>query len=84
MIVLHTEEEESQPDGMNYLNGAHPRSKTLPDVTIQANLQSWYNQQIPFSSIVKSGALVKKSDGTYGSSGGFTRGLKLFPCISCI
>ncbi|KIK66384.1 glycoside hydrolase family 18 protein [Collybiopsis luxurians FD-317 M1] len=39
-----------------------------------ANLQSWYGQQIPFSSIVASGALVKNSDGTYSGGGGFTEG----------
>ncbi|KAJ7741500.1 glycoside hydrolase [Mycena olivaceomarginata] len=40
----------------------------------QANLQSWWGQQIPFSSIVSSGALVKQADGTYGEGGGFTMG----------
>ncbi|KAJ7821146.1 glycoside hydrolase family 18 protein [Mycena olivaceomarginata] len=30
--------------------------------------------QIPFSSIVSSGALVKQADGTYGEGGGFTMG----------
>ncbi|KAK7057565.1 glycoside hydrolase family 18 protein [Favolaschia claudopus] len=40
----------------------------------QANLQSWWGQQIPFSNIVSSGALVKKSDGSYGEGGGFTMG----------
>ncbi|KAF7297934.1 Glycoside hydrolase family 18 protein [Mycena chlorophos] len=39
-----------------------------------ANLQSWYGQQIPFSSIVSSGALVKQSNGTYAQGGGFTEG----------
>ncbi|KAJ4480852.1 glycoside hydrolase [Lentinula aciculospora] len=38
------------------------------------NLQGWYGQQIPFSSIVTSGALVKNADGTYGGGGGFTEG----------
>ncbi|KAJ3917264.1 glycoside hydrolase family 18 protein [Lentinula edodes] len=39
-----------------------------------ANLQSWYGQQIPFGSIVASGALTKNADGTYGGGGGFTEG----------
>ncbi|KAF5380285.1 hypothetical protein D9757_007977 [Collybiopsis confluens] len=39
-----------------------------------ANLQGWYGQQIPFSSIVASGALVKSSSGTYSGGGGFTMG----------
>ncbi|KAJ7496882.1 glycoside hydrolase [Mycena latifolia] len=39
-----------------------------------ANLQSWWGQQIPFSSIVSSGALVKQANGTYGEGGGFTMG----------
>jgi chitinase len=77
-----------RPD-VKFVNGAHPRSKLAPveeeaqakvdaegkEVTVQdANLQKWWGQQIPFNEIVKSGALVKKSDGTYGASGGFTRG----------
>jgi chitinase len=36
------------------------------------NLSSWYGQQIPFNSIVSSGALVKQSNGTYGQGGGYT------------
>ncbi|KAJ3971990.1 glycoside hydrolase family 18 protein [Lentinula raphanica] len=44
------------------------------DTAAAANLQGWYGQQIPFSSIVASGALVKNADGTYGGGGGFTEG----------
>ncbi|KAJ7496881.1 glycoside hydrolase family 18 protein [Mycena latifolia] len=36
-----------------------------------ANLSKWWGQAIPFSSLVSSGALVKKSDGTYGAGTGF-------------
>ncbi|KAJ7099548.1 glycoside hydrolase superfamily [Mycena belliarum] len=36
-----------------------------------ANLSKWWGQAIPFSSLVASGALVKKPDGTYGASSGF-------------
>lgn len=42
--------------------------------TTQATLTNWWGQQIPFKEIVKAGALVKKSDGTYGEGGGFTMG----------
>lgn len=38
------------------------------------NLTSWYGQEIPFSNIVSSGALVLNPDGTYGQGGGFTMG----------
>ncbi|KAF9458111.1 glycoside hydrolase family 18 protein [Collybia nuda] len=69
---------------MHFLNGAHVRTSKTSDTseaqetqesgeaTINATLTSWWGQQIPFSAIVKSGALVKKSDGTYGQGGGFT------------
>ncbi|KAJ7287158.1 glycoside hydrolase [Mycena rebaudengoi] len=39
-----------------------------------ANLTGWWGQQIPFSSLLASGALVKKADGTFGEGGGFTMG----------
>jgi len=52
-----------------------PKPQVVPGSdAAQANLQSWWGQQIPFSSIVSSGALVKNSDGTYGEGGGFTMG----------
>lgn len=54
---------------------AHSR-KTVPDVqiaTTTANLQSWWGQQIPFSSIVAAGALVK-TGANYAQNGGFTMG----------
>lgn len=40
--------------------------------TGSGNLNSWYGQQIPFKSIVASGALTKNSDGTYGGANGYT------------
>ncbi|KAJ3796868.1 glycoside hydrolase [Lentinula aff. detonsa] len=49
-------------------------SKPEHSTAATANLQSWYGQQIPFSSIVASGALVKNADGTYGGGAGFTEG----------
>lgn len=61
----------------HFLNGAHPRDKdAATKIRTAANLQGWYNQQIPFSEIVSSGALVKQSDGSYGQGGGFTMGMR--------
>ncbi|KAJ6593441.1 glycoside hydrolase family 18 protein [Mycena capillaripes] len=52
-----------------------PKPEVVPgSAATQANLQSWWGQQIPFSSIVSSGALVKSAAGTYGEGGGFTMG----------
>ncbi|THU94236.1 glycoside hydrolase family 18 protein [Dendrothele bispora CBS 962.96] len=68
MVLI--QKEDSQ--GKNFLNGAHPREQTVQQQAANADLRSWYGQQIPFNSIVASGALVKKSDGTYGQGGGFT------------
>jgi chitinase len=65
--------------GLNPLNGAHPRAKISAPKTIvpspegaEANLQSWYGQQIPFGSIVAAGALKKDAEGNYNEAGGFT------------
>jgi chitinase len=66
----------------HFLNGAH--ANNLADVeapgieaavaaaAAAANLTQYWGQQIAFKDIVKSGALAKKSDGTYGQAGGFT------------
>jgi len=70
MVLLQKEDDQ----GKNFLNGAHARNKTVQKQAANADLRSWYGQQIPFNSIVGSGALVKKSDGTYGQGGGFTMG----------
>jgi chitinase len=43
-------------------------------VAATANLTQWWGQQIPFKTLVSSGALAKNSNGTYGGSGGFTMG----------
>lgn len=103
-LILTKSESESDED-MEFLNGAHPRSKDSAvaqsaaaestaattggeqsslesesvsakagEVTTTANLQRWWGQQVPFKTLVSSGALAKKSDGTYGGSGGFTMG----------
>ncbi|KAG6833417.1 hypothetical protein H0H87_007402 [Tephrocybe sp. NHM501043] len=59
---------------VEFLNGTHARRTQSQATVTAANLTSWWGQQIPFYAIVKSGALVKKSDGTYGQGGGFTMG----------
>ncbi|KAF9255037.1 glycoside hydrolase family 18 protein [Marasmius fiardii PR-910] len=64
---------------------AHPRKKTTPTPTVttaegevqteaDTNLTGWYGQQIPFKTLVSSGALVKGDDGNYRQGGGFTMG----------
>ncbi|KAJ7198588.1 glycoside hydrolase family 18 protein [Mycena pura] len=53
---------------------AAPAADKVGTAAAQTNLQSWWGQQIPFGSLVSSGALVKQSDGTYGQGGGFTEG----------
>ncbi|KAJ7287157.1 glycoside hydrolase superfamily [Mycena rebaudengoi] len=54
---------------------AHPLSEgTEVGAEGTTNLSKWWGQQIPFSSLVSSGALVKKADGTYGKGGGFAMG----------
>ncbi|KAF8900156.1 glycoside hydrolase family 18 protein [Gymnopilus junonius] len=84
-MLLLQKIEEKQEDGTtvvsSFHNGAHannvrPTSKSTQSGEgvheTAANLTSWWGQQIPFNAIVSSGALVKKSDGTYGQGGGFT------------
>ncbi|KAJ7169102.1 glycoside hydrolase superfamily [Mycena crocata] len=45
------------------------------DVSIEAtpNLSKYWGQAIPFNTLLSSGALVKKADGTYGAGTGFKR-----------
>ncbi|KAJ7188715.1 glycoside hydrolase [Mycena filopes] len=75
----------SVPTTPGPVRGANKRPAKLPTPTpapstgpsgdaTAANLQSWWGQQIPFSSIVSSGALVKSSSGAYTEGGGFTMG----------
>ncbi|KAF7974941.1 hypothetical protein HWV62_10993 [Athelia sp. TMB] len=56
---------------------AHPRVrepiKDGKEGTEAGDLSSWYGQQIPFKSLVASGALKKNSSGTYGAANGYTR-----------
>ncbi|KAF8970626.1 glycoside hydrolase superfamily [Flammula alnicola] len=54
-------------ENMNILHQAESRAATA-----SVSLSAYWGQQIAFSDIVKAGALVKKSDGTYGQAGGFT------------
>ncbi|KAF5329821.1 hypothetical protein D9619_009056 [Psilocybe cf. subviscida] len=65
----------------HFLNGAHANnladveaSEEEAAVAAAANLTKYWGQQVAFKDIVKSGALAKKSDGTYGEAGGFTMG----------
>ena len=57
---------------------AHPRVrdpiKEGKEGTEAGDLNSWYGQQIPFKSLVASGALTKNSSGTYGGANGYTMG----------
>ncbi|KAJ6589902.1 glycoside hydrolase family 18 protein [Mycena vulgaris] len=80
----------TEPDGVSESNAGAVTSKEIrggnkrpvhvvppPNVgttAAAANLQSWWGQQIPFSSIVSSGALVKQANGSYAEGGGFTMG----------
>ena len=41
-----------------------PTPAKVSTAAAAANLQSWWGQQIPFSSLVASGALVKNANGT--------------------
>lgn len=76
---LYESPEQEAASDMHFLNGSHARSKETPDVVANAaDLRSWWGQQIPFSAIVRSGAIVKKSDGNYGEGGGFTMGASHF------
>lgn len=38
------------------------------------DLSSMWGQQIPFTQLITSGALVKNTDGNYGASNGYTMG----------
>ncbi|KAF8994877.1 glycoside hydrolase superfamily [Cyathus striatus] len=75
MILLHKADvpaAKGEPN-VHFLNGTHARpKKSDAKVEATADLTSWWGQQIPFSSIVQSGALVKGSDGNYQQGGGFT------------
>lgn len=74
MMLLESAENSTDVSKQNFLNGAHARNTQVHTTAANAaNLQSWYGQQIPFSSIVSSGALVKQS-GNYTGAGGFTMG----------
>lgn len=76
MHLLQKFDDKTNEAGMVFLNGAHPREKT-PTRQVEAaagGLTSWWGQQVPFNEIVKSGALVKGSDGNYKGGAGFTMG----------
>ncbi|THU97586.1 glycoside hydrolase family 18 protein [Dendrothele bispora CBS 962.96] len=82
-FVDPTSEDSDDDKGRKPLGGAHARNHvegtgernedgTVKSTRANADLRGWYGQQIPFSEIVRSGALVKNSDGNYVQSGGFT------------
>lgn len=75
MLLLEDTPSSDDNSQRQFLNGAHARMKDQK-VTIEANgdLSQWLNSQIAFNSLVASGALVKKSDGTYGAGAGYTMG----------
>ncbi|KAF9262087.1 hypothetical protein L218DRAFT_1001139 [Marasmius fiardii PR-910] len=77
-------EEETTKENLACVH-AHPRKKTTATITTaegevqteaDTNSKGWYGQQIPFKTLVASGALVKGTgdDGNYREGGGFTIG----------
>jgi chitinase len=68
------------PGDPNFPPGAHPRgppsSIRVPEVGTAptGDLSHLWGQQISFSQLLSSGALYKKSDGTYDGANGFTVG----------
>lgn len=78
MVLLQAETNPVQNEvdaTISFLNGAHSRIKEAPIApAATANLQAQWGRQIAFGDVVKSGALIKRSDGNYGESGGFTMG----------
>ncbi|KAF8181050.1 glycoside hydrolase family 18 protein [Pholiota molesta] len=56
--------------------GMHQRYSRSPAKKAPAmgDLSSMWGQQIPFTQLITSGALVKKADGNYGASNGYTMG----------
>ncbi|KAF8900154.1 glycoside hydrolase family 18 protein [Gymnopilus junonius] len=59
-----------------FQHGAHPKfANQLPHTSAPlGDLSALWGQQISFSQLVRSGALVKKSDGTYIGANGYTMG----------
>lgn len=75
MLLLQEVNSPADASKREFLNGAHVRPKEQKDsVEASGDLSSWFGQQIPFNSLLASGALVKKSDGTYGQGAGYTMG----------
>jgi chitinase len=57
-------------------NEPHSRVKrSAEDIEVEAtgsgDLSKWYGQQIPFNSLLTSGALKKNSNGTYSGASGY-------------
>ena len=78
MMLLHKSEGKNDFGELSttFLNAAHPKPSQIDNEIKMsaASLTSYWGQQIAFKDIVKSGALVKKSDGNYGAANGFTMG----------
>ncbi|KAG6853845.1 hypothetical protein C0991_000839 [Blastosporella zonata] len=72
--AVDMKQSDEQLQDAHFLNGAHDRPTGSQISATGISLSSWWGQQIPFSALVESGALVKKADGTYGQGGGFTMG----------
>ncbi|KAF7421003.1 hypothetical protein PC9H_011522 [Pleurotus ostreatus] len=73
MLLLQEANSPADASKREFLNGAHARPKEQKvSVEASGDLNGWFGQQIPFNSLVASGALVKKSDGTYGQGAGYT------------
>jgi chitinase len=71
---------------MKTSNEARPRVKAnIEKVVVEeaefGDLSKWYGQQIPFNSLLASGALKKNSDGTYSGDNGYTM-REFFFCIT--
>ncbi|KAJ7647731.1 glycoside hydrolase family 18 protein [Roridomyces roridus] len=78
LVLPGIEEESIDEDTVGPVRGANktPTSAVISDeVTTEAsaNLTKYWGQQVAFKTLVSTGALVKKADGTYGASGGFKR-----------
>ncbi|KAL1749252.1 glycoside hydrolase family 18 protein [Schizophyllum fasciatum] len=57
-----------------HTSGLATKEAAKKPATIKADLSSYWGQQVPFATLVSSGALARQDNGTYGGSGGFTMG----------
>ncbi|KAF7315066.1 Glycoside hydrolase family 18 protein [Mycena indigotica] len=72
------ETEPEVPDETPLTETPHPLDPEVEPTTGEtdaqavANLSKWWGQAIPFNSLLASGALIKKQDGSYGAGSGYT------------